>query len=135
MNLTNKILFAAIVFAFALSVSGSAKTPYEKVTGLKGIVRDSGTHEPVEFVTVALADTSGTVIAGATTDSTGRYSMDLSGITSDCRLLFSLIGYKERVVALAGCLDGNVDGTAEIPPVLMEPDAQMLAAAKVSGER
>ena len=135
MNLTNKILFAAIVFAFALSVSGSAKTPYGKFTGLKGIVRDSGTYEPVEFVTVALADTSGTVIAGATTDSTGRYSMDLSGITSDCRLLFSLIGYKERVVALAGCLDGNVDGTAEIPPVLMEPDAQMLAAAKVSGER
>ena len=135
MNLTNKILFAAIVFACALSVSGNAKTPYEKITGLKGIVRDSGTHEPVEFVTVALADTSGTVIAGATTDSTGRYSMDLSGITSDCRLLFSLIGYKERIVALAGCLDGNVDGTAEIPPVLMEPDAQMLAAAKVSGER
>ena len=92
MNLTNKILFAAIVFAFALSVSGSAKTPYEKITGLKGIVRDSGTHEPVEFVTVALADTSGTVIAGATTDSTGRYSMDLSGITSDCRLLFGKLG-------------------------------------------
>lgn len=136
MNLTNKILFAAIVFAFALSVSGSAKTPYEKITGLKGIVRDSGTHEPVEFVTVALADTSGTVIAGATTDSTGRYSMTSSGTTPDCRLLFSLIGYKERIVALSGCLDGNVtDGIAEIPPVLMEPDLQMLAAAKVSGER
>lgn len=136
MNLTNKILFAAIVFACALSVSGNAKTPYGKITGLKGIVRDSGTHEPVEFVTVALADTSGTVIAGATTDSTGRYSMTLSGIATDCKLLFSLIGYKERIVALAGCLDGNVvDGTAEIPPVLLEPDAQMLAAAKVSGER
>ena len=120
----------------------------DKIITLKGKVISGSS--PLEFVTVALSDSSGTVISGATTDSAGVYHIGFPSGAGDSRylkLLFSLVGYKDKVMVFPdsgisgqgtadivsiASLDGDV---AVISPVSMEEDARMLSEAVVSGKR
>lgn len=127
----------------------SHKPQPEKVVTLKGSVKDASDGSPLEFVTVALVDTCGTVTAGATTDSTGCYILNINKIEKTAienELVFSIVGYKECRFSFKDIADGvqtgrgvpecTVDGgIMEISPVFMEEDASMLEGAKVSGER
>lgn len=152
------VYFIAVIFLVAqmsyYAEAGSSGRNYfrsgseDKITVLKGKVLSGSS--PLEFVTVALSDSSGTVIAGATTDSAGVYRIGFPSSAGDSRylkLLFSLVGYKDKVMVFPdsgisgqgtadivsiASLDG---GVAVISPVSMEEDARMLSEAVVSGKR
>ena len=97
---TMKNLMAGLVSVFVfISATASPNPQPEKVLALKGTVIEAGTGKPLEFVTVALADTAGRVSAGATTDSAGAYFIriaDRSRSAMTNSLVFSLVGYKEK---------------------------------------
>lgn len=95
---------------------------------LTGRVTDSESGRGLEFVTVALRDSSAALVAAATTDSTGVYVLAGSS-AAGCRVEFSLVGYKDASVSLNGVTIG------EIPTVSLVPDTQMLQSAKVVGKR
>ena len=95
---------------------------------LTGRVSDSESGRGLEFVTVALRNSSADLVAAATTDSTGVYVLTASS-AAGCRVEFSLVGYKDASVSLDGVTIG------EIPTVSLVPDTQMLQSAKVVGKR
>ena len=142
----------AVLVFFIAAVSSFAKPQGERILTVRGTVIDKGTGGPLEFVTVARADTAGRVTSGATTDSTGSYIIriqDRSVSAMENRLVFSLVGYKERSFSFMELESSAGDGPAgegmpsckvreevmEIAPVVLEEDSQMLAGAKVSGDR
>ena len=144
-------LIAGLMSVFVcFGVSASPKPQPEKVLALKGTVMEAGTGKPLEFVTVALTDTSGRVSAGATTDSTGAYFIRVAGgnRTLADSLVFSLVGYREKSFSFldlepaegirpdrAGLPERKVsDGVMELGPVALEEDRQMLDGATVSGD-
>ncbi len=133
------IFLAAMTAGFSEPVSGKPQPEKERITSIKGEVKDSQTGLAVEFVTVALTDTSGTILGGATTDSTGMYSLRISGGIPEARageLIFSLVGYEESRLNLSESDKYTLDGGAmELAPVSLNPDLQMLEGAKVSGKR
>ena len=133
------IFLAALAAVFPEPVSGKPQPEKERITSIKGEVKDSQTGLAVEFVTVALTDTSGTILGGATTDSTGMYSLRISGGIPEARageLIFSLVGYEESRLNLSESDKYTLDGGAmELAPVCLNPDLQMLEGAKVSGKR
>ena len=147
------VLLAALMLAPFSAHALPAKRPQPgKVSVIKGTVLELATGSPLEFVTVALADTAGRVTSGATTDSTGSYIIriqDRSVSSMENRLVFSLVGYKERSFSFleleSSAGDGPAgegmpsckveDGVMEIGPVVLWEDAQVLAGAKVSGKR
>lgn len=95
---------------------------------LTGRVVDLETGRGLEFVTVALRDSTEVLLAVATTDSTGIYVLNASPAIGS-HVDFSLIGYKGASVSLTG-----VTGE-EIPVVSLAQDAQMLQGAKAVGKR
>ena len=136
-------------FIFAPVLAFSRQQP-EDVRYVKGIVVAAGTGSPLEFVTVALEDTSGRVWAGATTDSAGVYSIRISDsgrAAVSNSLMFSLVGYKEKSFSFADLEAGPgasgaeypecavAGGVMELGPVTLEEDARMLEGARVSGDR
>lgn len=136
-------------FIFAPVLAFSRQQP-EDVRYVKGIVVEAGTGTPLEFVTVALEDTSGRVWAGATTDSAGVYSIRISDrgrAAVSNSLMFSLVGYKEKSFSFTDLEAGTgasgaeypecavAGGVMELGPVALEEDARMLEGARVSGDR
>ncbi len=95
---------------------------------LAGRVTDSESGRGLEFVTVALRDSAEALLAAATTDSTGVYVLTATS-AAGCRVVFSLVGYKDASVSLEGMTGG------EIPVVSLVPDTRMLQSAKVVGKR
>lgn len=123
------------------SVSLQGKSA-EKISGIKGTVLSEPDGSPLEFVTVALVDTAGTVMAGAVTDSAGLFSLKLAGAVLEeapDRLVFSLVGYKEVTMQLSDAASGNAEmatgGVLSVSPVYMDEDTQMLEGARVAGKR
>lgn len=137
-----RIAVQAVIVALAAAISGPlySKPRQDRISAVKGKVT-SGDF-PLEFVTVALADTSGHVFAGATTDSTGFFCIDMSLPSSDVsgkEILFSLVGYVDRRFPLEGVLSSPVTvlsgEVADMGDVEMDQDAQMLSGAVVAGKR
>ena len=125
-----------IIMALALSLVLSLDTYAALRHGLDGRkltgkVTDSETGRGLEFVTVALRDSSTAVIAAATTDSTGVYVLALpTAFRADgCHVEFSLVGYRDAGFALDG-----ISGP-ELPHTSLSPDSQALESAKVVGKR
>ena len=139
-SVTTMFLRSAVIIASLLSLlplSAFGRVQGDRTLLVSGVVTDASSA-PLQYVTVALADTSGTVLAGTVTDSLGRYALNLSGSgirLADCRALFSFVGYREKTCAaseLVGSRSGNV---VEFLTVSLEEDSEMLEGAKVSGER
>lgn len=131
--------FALAVASLSILIPASAagRLQGDRVVSIRGTVTDSASR-PLEYVTVALSDTAGTVLAGTATDSLGRYVLKLPEmkiIIEDCRALFSFVGYKEKVYAASELVAGVSGGTAEFATVALEEDSEMIAGAMVSGER
>jgi len=79
-----------VLLAQLISVAGYAQS-FETI---KGIVADSATHRPIQFVNVVIKNTS----RGVATDEKGYFSLQAS--TADT-LLFSYVGYKTLEFPLA----------------------------------
>ncbi len=106
-------------YAFALRDGGKK---------LSGRVVDSGNGAPVEFVTVALRDSSSRVLSATTTDSLGLFTLTpVTRQTDGLAVEFSLVGYKSRMLGLLD-LEENVD-------IALVPDTQALQGAMVTDKR
>lgn len=125
----NRILF---LLSAVLSVCSVAAQNYSSV---KGVVFSESGGDALQYVTVAVMDTSGRVIGGATTDSLGMYSISVSGNTSESRLLVSFVGYVEQEHPLSDMVETSSGGTAVLKDIFLKDDAQMLAGAVVSDKR
>lgn len=125
----NRILF---LLSAVLSVCSVAAQNYSSV---KGAVFSESGGDALQYVTVAVMDTSGRVIGGATTDSLGMYSISVSGNTSESRLLVSFVGYVEQDHPLSDMVETSSGGTAVLKDIFLKDDAQMLAGAVVSDKR
>ena len=124
---------------------------------IEGRVVDSESRKAVEFVTVALRDTSSRVLAAATTDSLGRFSLPLSASNRESLSVeFSLVGYKAKTLTLQTLFasasqtasgtqaspdatkhpaDGSQTASEASLTVSLEPDTQLLQGATVTDKR
>lgn len=156
------LLIVAALVILAFPYGAEAKRASQSPVRIAGKVVEKGTDNALEFVTVAIRDTSDAVIAAITTDTTGTFSFTLTyknggnSINGGTCLTaeFALIGYvtaripvvdilsaysgnqmdrtSSSGMAVAGNLDGSAAGGAVIELV---QDTQMLESAKVTGKR
>ena len=103
-------------FIFILAFLATASAAFAQTSAVTGRVTDAQTGEPVSFVTVIQQGTNNAVSA----DVDGRYSIN---VPSDATLRFSIVGYEELVVAVAG---------RRVVDVAMQMDANILEEAVVS---
>jgi len=127
-----KKLLCALYAAAVLAVSAYA----EDVRILKGKVAEKSGSNPLEYVTVALADTSGRVLDGATADSSGSFSLKFPSVSADAaELIYSLVGYKDLRLPLADAVEKVEGGIGILKTVCLEDDPQMLSGAVVADKR
>lgn len=86
---------------------------------VKGRIIEKGTGEPLGFATVGLLKDS-VVVAGVLADENGKFELKVAG---DCKVLVSLVGYKDAVVP--------VSGAADLGEIFLEEDTQVLEEAVV----
>lgn len=123
-----RLRFVTILLMMVSALAYAAPHHASDDRKLTGRVTDSESGRGLEFVTVALRNSSADLVAAATTDSTGVYVLTASS-AAGFRVEFSLVGYKDASVSLDGVTIG------EIPTVSLVPDTQMLQSAKVVGKR
>ena len=104
------------LFVFILAFLVAASAAFAQTVTVTGRVTDAQTGEPVSFVTVIQQGTSNAVSA----DVDGHYSIN---VPSDATLRFSIVGYEEMTVAVAG---------RRVVDVAMQMDANILQEAVVS---
>ena len=128
-----KLSLCLIVLCVSL-LAEAASVPSYRV--FKGKVADAA-GEPVDYATAAIVDTAGVVVAGATADVNGEYSMTVKPVRSfdHLRLVCSFVGYKEFVAPLGEYVDRTDADTVYLKPVVLENDTEALASAVVSGKR
>ena len=90
---------------------------------VKGSVKDSA-GAPLGFVTVYLSDSAGSIVTGDTADADGTFS--LKAAPGSYILKASLIGFKDASLSIS-----LTSGVIELPPIVLEEDAQLLEGAVV----
>jgi len=113
---------------FVSSVSAQnadeAATTQTEVSVKQGVVQgrvfDSGDHEPMIGVTVAIEGTTQAV----TTDVDGRFSLP---VKDKCNLVFSFIGYKKLVIRYTG------NNPSDFSRIMMKSDALNIKDVVVTG--
>lgn len=156
------LLVVAAAFLAAFPYGAEAKRVSQTPVKIEGKVVEKGTDNALEFVTVALRDSSDAVVAAVTTDTTGTFSFTIpyknvsapNGAVSNggetMTIEFSLIGYVTARVPVADILaacpgkyadglsvpDGTAVGSNGSGVVIeLVQDSQMLESAKVTGKR
>lgn len=99
---------------------------------VKGRLTDPMTTRPVEFVSVAVYQTTDTVAVGGTlTDSTGQFR--LTGLKpGDYRLKTFFVGYKNRIIGPVSLVAGRPLDLGTLP---LEADTKRLDEVTVTGQR
>ena len=101
---------------------GGTQTEIAVAKGLvQGRVFDSGDHEPMVGVTVAIEGTTNAV----TTDVDGRFSLPVN--EEKCNIVFSFIGYKKLVIRYNG------NNQADFSRIMMKSDALNIKDVVVTG--
>ena len=91
---------------------------------VEGSVTDNSGN-PLGFATVALMTSDSTLIAGTAADENGYYL--LNAPAGDWTLFVSLIGYRDNSIEVSVRAPRT-----ELPPVVLEEDAQLLESARVT---
>ena len=124
----NKLVFLCIaVFFFVLKSNATPNTE----TRLSGIVHDEATEEGMAFVTVALLDDTGIVIAATTTDEQGNYEL-LDIPAGNYMLQFSFIGYitSQFVIGISG-----KQPEMYIEPVMLLTESKQLSILTITAKK
>ena len=123
-----KLLFLCIVMLF-LVLKGNA----EPNTGvrLSGMVNDELTGEGMAFVTVALLDGTGIVIAASTTDEQGNYEL-LDIPDGNYMLQFSFVGYTslQFVIKIS-----EEQSETSIEPVVLSTESRQLNTLTITAKK
>lgn len=115
-----------LIAAVAIFCAVNADAARQNISDVKGTVADRATGEPLGWVTVALMKMDSTIVAGATCDDKGEYSVQAA--PGEYILKASLIGYVDL------CRNVTVSsGLNEMAPLMMSEDATVLSGATVTG--
>lgn len=109
----------------------------------KGTVRISGRvtgadSSPLQYVTVAVLGSGGTVLSAATSSDDGKWAMSVTAETDslgDCSILYSMVGYKELSCRLGDVISSLSDSEVTVKDMAMEEDSEMLSRAVVVDKR
>lgn len=107
----------------AQNVNGNAATQTEiavKQGVIEGKVFDSGDHEPMIGVTVAIEGTTNAV----TTDIDGHFELP---VRKECNIVLSFIGYKKTIIRFTGSNHGD------FARIMMKSEAQSIKDVVVTG--
>lgn len=95
-------------------------------------------HSPLQYVTVAILGSGGTVLSAATSSEEGEWSLSVA-VESDslrnCNILYSMVGYKEFSCRLGDVISSFSDSGMEVRDFVMEEDSEMLSKAVVVEKR
>ena len=101
--------------------NGAAQTEIAVKQGvIEGKVFDSGDHEPMIGVTVAIEGTTNAV----TTDIDGHFELP---VRKECNIVLSFIGYKKTVIRFTG------SNHADFARIMMKSEAQSIKDVVVTG--
>lgn len=115
-----------LIAAVAIFCAANADAARQNISDVKGTVADRVTGEPLGWATVALMKMDSTIVAGATCDDKGEYS--IPAVPGEYILKASLIGYVDL------CRNVTVSsGLNEMAPLMMSEDATVLSGATVTG--
>lgn len=119
-----RFLFAFMALAIASSLSA---TSLPAKVNLSGRIIDAEFNEPLEFATVAAYDKNQVLVNGASTDSTGLFSLRLS--KGKYNLKFEFIGYTPIDTTL------QLNADMDLGDILIYSSAIELEGATVTAER
>lgn len=128
----NKTIISSLLLLLVFQ-SASASEPHS----FRGRVVDTG-GRPIQYATVAITDSSGTVLSGATSAEDGTFQIGPSkSLAFDEGLSFicSFIGYVDFRSAVAEMTAGKEDGVILLRDAVLEEDSYALSGAVVSGKR
>ncbi|MDE5732039.1 MAG: carboxypeptidase-like regulatory domain-containing protein, partial [Bacteroidales bacterium] len=128
----NKTIISSLLLLLAF-LPAFASGPYS----FRGRVVDTG-GRPIQYATVAITDSSGTVLSGATSAEDGTFEIAPSkAVALDESLSFmcSFIGYTDFRSAVAEMTAGKEDGVILLRDAVLEEDSYALSGAVVSGKR
>ncbi len=116
-----KRLLTLLACFFCINIGVFAARQDETV--LRGSLVDAS-GDPVGFATAYLSSADGRVVSGVTTGEDGRF--ELRAASGAYTLTVSLVGYRDasQPVSLKGAV-------VELPPIVLQEDAQMLEGASV----
>lgn len=128
-----RILFSLMLVSLSVLAEASDSLAYRIFAGK---VEDASGNA-VEFATVALVDTAGTVMAGTSAGGDGRYLMTSRNPVSidGMRLVCSFVGYKEQVALASEYVERTDRDTVMFRTIVLQDDAEAIASAVVSGKR
>lgn len=120
-----KNYFNAFLLFLFVSTAAFAQGNKVKITGK---VTEQETKQPLEFATVSALSTSGTVAGGGLTDAEGNYNFEIAPGTYTIKIEF--ISFKPTELPARAFTENTDLGTSALAP-----DAQLLQAVEVKGER
>ncbi|MDE5890092.1 MAG: carboxypeptidase-like regulatory domain-containing protein [Bacteroidales bacterium] len=91
LSLKKLLCLAGVIYIAMFSMNA------DDIRSLKGEVMEKISGIPLPYVTIALADTSGRVLGGATSDSSGVFILNVpsgAGIHAAASLVYSFVGYR-----------------------------------------
>lgn len=126
MKFYNKSLFLASTFiSLCLTTNGQVT----KKNTVSGIVVDSLSNQPIEFVSVALFKSSDNkLVTGAITNSKGEYSVDI--LPAKYIIKSSFVGYKTKSTTV----DITSSGNGKIEPIKLNSSSVSLNEVQVTGK-
>lgn len=136
MNLTESMKkIAASLAALLISAAGMYAARQDTFV-LKGTVRDAQGN-PVQYATVAVTDSAGIVIAGATSAEDGTFEISARGTAPEesWDLICSFVGYKDLREKVASMTEAVSPGAVILKDAVLAEDSEALAGAVVSGKR
>jgi outer membrane receptor for ferrienterochelin and colicins len=119
-NILNALLLLLFVTTTAFAQGNKIK--------ITGKVTEQGSNLPLEFATVSAFAPSGNVAGGGLTDAQGNYEFEVSPGTYSIRIDF--ISFKSTTIPEKAYTENTNLGTSALAP-----DAQLLQAVEVVGER
>lgn len=121
---THTVILALTFFFMTLAVTAQR-------AGIHGQVVCGRSGDPIEYATVAVADSAGHLVNGAVTDATGNYA--IRGLAPGIYLLeVSFIGYEKQKTPTVEIHDKKE--LLVIPPIRLIPVSKTLEEVSVTGE-
>ena len=122
-----KSLRLILIAVSAIFFAAGAEAAGQNTSEVRGTVIDKRTGERLGWVTVALMRSDSTIVAGATCDDKGTYSIQT--VPGDYILKASLIGYVDQTRTVAVSVGQN-----DMRILAMSEDSRMLSGATVTGK-
>lgn len=120
----------SFLFFFFIVSAAFAQTP--SVYSIKGVVTDSLTKKPIEYVTVGLKATDGKAVKSALTSSKGAFSFDKVA-SGKYNVTLVSIGYQKKTIAVDATRAGNAE--VSLGTILLTSATNQLSEVSITADR